>query len=56
MTTNNGGGGPWGVAADWVGYDPIPAPSLSSGSVSNLFNGYLLRGTSSRIQYSVSGS
>ena len=54
MTSNNGGGGPWGVAADWVGYDPIPAPSLSSGSISNQSNGYLLRGTSSRIQYNVS--
>lgn len=54
MTTNNGGGGPWGVAADWVGYDPIPAPSLDQPSVSGLYNGYILRGTSVEVQFRVS--
>lgn len=54
MTTNNGGGGPWGVAADWVGYDPIPAPSLDRPSVNGLYNGYILRGTSVEVEFRVS--
>jgi len=29
-STVNSGGGPWGVALDWYGYDPPPPPSINS--------------------------
>lgn len=30
MTSNNTGGGPWGLAADWIGYIPPPPPTINS--------------------------
>lgn len=30
MTSRNTGGGPWGLAADWTGYDPPPPPTIST--------------------------